>query len=355
MALTDDDLQLDAEELQLEDLPDGALPVGPPTDGAPAPKKLCTEKGGSATVPGSSSSAAHAMNTPALMPNAYALPSAPLATAPARLAVVDVLFTDIPLPPQDDPCFLRIPAVINFEDDSSPALLNISSHVCSFCGNNHRDANNEIFPTKRGQRLTNKQQLSFAQLQQANSVARNTFNPPSPPLLFLPSFLRTPHLSLMPANLLAYGLPASRLMDRACSPPLSPNPPLPSLLSSPETLTHLPLGSTLGSKHPLHICKVLLPPTLALPSLPLLPRQLLGSRATPAAFRNDPGLLYIGLDVDVEPWTCALCNLTCGAALDSAMAHIASELQAAKKLSAHLPAAKEKYIGWKVMAFVALP
>ncbi|CAI5977861.1 unnamed protein product [Closterium sp. NIES-65] len=254
-----------------------------------------------------------------------------------RLAVVDVLFTDIPLPPQDDPCFLRIPTVINFEDNSSPALLHISSHVCSFCDNNHRDANNEIFPTKRRQRLTNKQQLSFAQLQQANSVARNTFNPPSPPLLFLPSFLRTPHLSLMPVSMLmptslltGYDCsppltpnpplpslsslprgrphfllrPAARLMDRACSPPLSPNPPLPSLLSSPETLTHLPLGSTALGPLP--------GPSLASPPPPFsaqnssMGSQLLGSRAAPAAFRNDPGLLYIGLDVDAEPWTCAL-------------------------------------------------
>ncbi|CAI5514400.1 unnamed protein product [Closterium sp. Naga37s-1] len=79
---------------------------------------------------------------------------------------------------------------------------------------------------------------------------------------------------------------------------------------------------------------------------------MLGSCATP----TDSGLLYIGLDACVEPWTCALCNLTCGAALNSAMAHIASELHYTKKLSAaHLPAAKEKYNRWNATAFVALP
>ncbi|CAI5976363.1 unnamed protein product [Closterium sp. NIES-64] len=162
-----------------------------------------------------------------------------------RLAVVDVLFTDIPLPPQDDPCFLRIPTVINFEDNSSPALLHISSHVCSFCDNNHRDANNEIFPTKRRQRLTNKQQLSFAQLQQANSVARNTFNPPSPPLLFLPSFLRTPHLSLMPVSMLMCQPPCLRAMTAALPSPLTllypPCPPYP--VGDPTSFSGQPLGS----------------------------------------------------------------------------------------------------------------
>ncbi|CAI5530434.1 unnamed protein product [Closterium sp. Naga37s-1] len=158
-------------------------------------------------------------------------------------------------------------------------------------------------------------------------------------------------------------------------------------------------GQPLGFMHPPRICKVLLPPSLALPSLPLLPRfqPIIPPWAAPPCSSTEyfshlpspfphrpplrfplpilymgrpsarlprracslpqrPGLLYIGLDADVEPWTCALCNLTCGAALDSAMAHIASELHAAKKISAaHLPAAKEKYTGWKAVAFVALP
>ncbi|CAI5992782.1 unnamed protein product [Closterium sp. NIES-64] len=83
----------------------------------------------------------------------------------------------------DDPGFLRIPAVINFKDDSPPALLNISSHVCSLCGNNHRDVDHEIFPTKPRQRLTNKQQLSVALLQQANTlpIPLTRLYPPDPP------------------------------------------------------------------------------------------------------------------------------------------------------------------------------
>ncbi|CAI5938952.1 unnamed protein product [Closterium sp. NIES-65] len=87
----------------------------------------------------------------------------------------------------DDPGFLRIPTVINFEDDSPPALLNISSHVCSFCGNNHRDVDHEIFPTKRRQRDDCSSSLT-----------------PNPPLPSLSSLTRVPpHPPLWPASWLA--------------------------------------------------------------------------------------------------------------------------------------------------------
>ncbi|CAI5460317.1 unnamed protein product [Closterium sp. Yama58-4] len=261
------------------------------------------------------------------------------------------IFTGIPLPPQDDPDFLRIPAVLNFEFDSPPALLNISSHVCTFCGNNHRDADHEIFPTKRRQRLTNRQQLSVAQLQQANNA---------------PHVLPTLYLASVPAQadlLLASGmrLRPSPFPQPAAPISLSLTPSY--ALPHPQALPHEPALHLQFSPAP-HLGPSLTapPPPLSagIPSMGRFSaptsRQALGSRAAPAAFRNDPGMLYIGLDADVEPWTCALCNLTCGAALDSAMAHIASEPYVAKKLSAaHLPAAKEKYTGWKAMTFVALP
>ncbi|CAI5522801.1 unnamed protein product [Closterium sp. Naga37s-1] len=621
MTLADDELQLVAEELQLEDLPDGSLPADPPTDGAPASKKLCTEGDVSDVVPGPSSSALPIPNTSTPLPNANALPTAPLATAqavsphskaplippayaassaapvaspsaadpPRQLAPAAAggagaeairadLITRISKhlqpfhfrnnvipkfqpsvggvlriprraytrlcfswPSQDDaddfkgifphtfhlpnsrsvllkvyvdryprftsasaegaatlmhqddvPGFLCIPPVINFEDDSPPALLNISSHMCSFCCNNHRDADHEIFPTKRRQRLSNKQQLSVAQLQQANSkpvpsapllsapppggilnplllLPPSCLSPPCPPYPELCSSPPSCQLSGSRTVLVALLLPATRLYSPylphperptslsgllLCSrvafasltphpphlyPPCPPCPmlsliPLPGMspgslvvLVTPSLpLTHLllhcppypdpcplcsmavnaaplsppthlyppcplypglcptslsgqPLGSwavhhvlrsssppTLGSKNPPCICIVRLPPTSALslqPPFPhllanLCPRagQVLGSRAAPAAFRNDPGLLSIGLDADFEPWTCALCKLTCGTALDSAMAHIASGQHASKKLAAaHVPDAKEKYTGWKAMAFVALP
>ncbi|CAI5459706.1 unnamed protein product [Closterium sp. Yama58-4] len=374
MTLADVELQLDAEELHLDDLPDDSLLADPPSNGAPAPKKLCTEGDVSDNAPAPSSAAPLVSNTSGQLPNAHALSAAPPATTVAsppsaappislalatpsaapvvspsaadpprqrasaaasgvpedqadhadtstisrnlrrrraaisipvmprrRLAVVEILFpeagaeanradlitrisrhlhpfhfhdaddfkslfpltfhlpnsrsvvlkvyvnfyprftsakaggattltlrnvppgyaaedlrtflmhqdavgepssladlqffhqikdpyedmylpifTGIPLPPQDDPCFLRIPAVFNFEFGSPPAVLNISSHVCTFCGNNHRDADHEIFPTKSRQSLTNRQQLSVAQLQQADSKAAPLLCPLSP-------------------------------------------------------------------------------------------------------------------------------------------------------------------------------
>ncbi|CAI5976381.1 unnamed protein product [Closterium sp. NIES-64] len=82
-------------------------------------------------------------------------------------------------------------------------------------------------------------------------------------------------------------------------------------------------------------------------------RNLLGTHAAPTAFRNDPGLLYIGLDDWVEYWTCALCDFTCGAALNSAMEHIQSNLHATRvKASAHRPAAKDDFGPWRALTLL---
>ncbi|CAI5479235.1 unnamed protein product [Closterium sp. Yama58-4] len=84
--------------------------------------------------------------------------------------------------------------------------------------------------------------------------------------------------------------------------------------------------------------------------------QILGSHAAPTAVRNDPGLLLIGLDSEVETWTCVLCEFQCGHALDSAMAHIASPTHSARlRATAHLPAAKDKYSTWRAMTLLETP
>ncbi|CAI5474420.1 unnamed protein product [Closterium sp. Yama58-4] len=84
--------------------------------------------------------------------------------------------------------------------------------------------------------------------------------------------------------------------------------------------------------------------------------QILGSHAAPTAIRNDPGLLLIGLDSEMETWTCVLCEFQCGHALDSAMAHIASPTHSARlRATAHLPAAKDKYSTWRAMTLLETP
>ncbi|CAI5469343.1 unnamed protein product [Closterium sp. Yama58-4] len=84
--------------------------------------------------------------------------------------------------------------------------------------------------------------------------------------------------------------------------------------------------------------------------------QILGTQSAPTAVRNDPGLLLIGLDSEVEPWTCVLCDFQCGHALGSAMAHIASPTHSARlRATSHLPAAKDKYNTWHAMTLLENP
>ncbi|CAI5993955.1 unnamed protein product [Closterium sp. NIES-64] len=52
--------------------------------------------------------------------------------------------------------------------------------------------------------------------------------------------------------------------------------------------------------------------------------QNLGQTPAIMAFRADPGLLLIGMEYAVEPWTCSLCDFVCGPALDSALDHLRS-------------------------------
>ncbi|CAI5495255.1 unnamed protein product [Closterium sp. Naga37s-1] len=81
--------------------------------------------------------------------------------------------------------------------------------------------------------------------------------------------------------------------------------------------------------------------------------KLLGQNAATAAFKQDPGLLLIGLDLDVEVWACSVCDFECGIALDSAMFHINSDSHRTKLQDpAHLNATKDKYGAWKAEAVV---
>ncbi|CAI5964804.1 unnamed protein product [Closterium sp. NIES-65] len=123
------------------------------------------------------------------------------------------VFTGIPLPLPDDPSFSRIPAVIPFEDGSPPALLNVSTHVCAFCGNKHRDSDHETFAFKRKQRLNNKAHICVAQLQQTNVLQSFLFPWP------LCSALRSTCSVLSTPSLLSS---APILLPLAPSPPLSP-------------------------------------------------------------------------------------------------------------------------------------
>ncbi|CAI5966875.1 unnamed protein product [Closterium sp. NIES-64] len=417
------------------------------------------------------------------------------------------VFTGIPLPLPDDPSFSRIPAVIPFEDGSPPALLNVSTHVCAFCGNKHRDSDHETFAFKRKQRLNNKAHICVAQLQQTNgtpfcpalpfpfspthllvfccprlsvslasSLAIVSFPlatllcsaidmlrpfdpllaifcpytappcplPPFPPLLSRTSILwsllafplcpplrTSPTHSPLPLHPPPLSSPSTALMlqisnsqpplpctrlpvlshhgihpqapsvqppsapSRAAPPaasdsstaalpdrplfPHSPNTPLP---WPTAPLCHLcpRLSLTQGTPalllwlnsllFPLRVCPVFLPPCFPHGGLlaahasahghSYLHRQnfsqLLGARPAANEFRKDPGLLFIGLETEIEPWTCVLCNFACGPALDSAMVHMASEAHTSNlRAAAKGPAAKEKYSNWRALTFLDIP
>ncbi|CAI5955327.1 unnamed protein product [Closterium sp. NIES-65] len=63
--------------------------------------------------------------------------------------------------------------------------------------------------------------------------------------------------------------------------------------------------------------------------------RIIGHHPSVASFKADPGTFFIGIDLEVEVWTCVLCSYRCGWALDSAMAHIAcpSHKAAAQSIS----------------------
>ncbi|CAI5495744.1 unnamed protein product [Closterium sp. Naga37s-1] len=52
--------------------------------------------------------------------------------------------------------------------------------------------------------------------------------------------------------------------------------------------------------------------------------SIIGQHSAVVSFKADPGMMFIGTDVEVKVWTCGLCAFRCGWALDSAMEHMAS-------------------------------
>ncbi|CAI5502727.1 unnamed protein product [Closterium sp. Naga37s-1] len=96
--------------------------------------------------------------------------------------------------------------------------------------------------------------------------------------------------------------------------------------------------------------------TISVAQLQSVNGRLIGQQAAPAAFKKDPGLLLIGVDLDVEVWSCSLCDFECGLALDSAMYHINSDIHRNRmQESAHLPAVKDKYGAWKAATLLQHP
>ncbi|CAI6003410.1 unnamed protein product [Closterium sp. NIES-64] len=79
---------------------------------------------------------------------------------------------------------------------------------------------------------------------------------------------------------------------------------------------------------------------------------IIGHHPSVASFKADPGTFFIGTDLEVEVWTCALCSFCCGWALDSAMEHIASpsHVSATQQISGS-PTPLEEYGDVKVHIF----
>ncbi|CAI5468989.1 unnamed protein product [Closterium sp. Yama58-4] len=95
----------------------------------------------------------------------------------------DTFFTHLaglPVATPDDPNFERIPSEILLERNKPAMVLNFSCHVCALCGNNHRASDHEVFAVRRRGRLTNKNTISIAQLQQANARHHFPLDLPSP-------------------------------------------------------------------------------------------------------------------------------------------------------------------------------
>ncbi|CAI5959364.1 unnamed protein product [Closterium sp. NIES-65] len=312
----------------------------------------------------------------------------------------------------DDPNFERIPSEILLESNKPAMLLNFSCHVCSLCGAPPHPAFTlvtHLSPTALpspaphvvGLLLTLPPSPHHPSLPTLSNPCRQpslpgrsalATNVPSsvpptvgpPPTLMTPLYSHSPHassaphfltepLALFPSNTpptLGAFPPKVSPEDGPAAHPHAGTETLPSPSLSPLFLTApsptSPTPRLLPSPPSLPIPLLSFPPTLN-PAFPTPPhsfhpppsqgpncnRNLLGTHAAPTAFRNDPGLLYIGLDDWVEYWTCALCDFTCGAALDSAMEHIQSYLHATRvKASAHRPAAKDDFGPWRALTLL---
>ncbi|CAI5980366.1 unnamed protein product [Closterium sp. NIES-64] len=155
----------------------------------------------------------------------------------------DTFFTHLaglPVATRDDLNFERISSEILLERNKPAMLLNFSCHVCSLCGNNHCASDHEAFAVRCRGRLTNKNTISIAQLQQANAAwvpANPTFNLPLPTPLAPLTPLSAP---AAPLALPSPPSPTSPVQHSLPRPPMSwgshslsrlPHPTPPSLLS----------------------------------------------------------------------------------------------------------------------------
>ncbi|CAI5496162.1 unnamed protein product [Closterium sp. Naga37s-1] len=79
--------------------------------------------------------------------------------------------------------------------------------------------------------------------------------------------------------------------------------------------------------------------------------KALGHSAAANTVKQDLGLLFIGLDLDVEVWTCCACDFVCGWTIDTALAHCATP-QHFRRLQTTGPLLKEEFGDLKVKEFL---
>ncbi|CAI5964408.1 unnamed protein product [Closterium sp. NIES-65] len=161
--------------------------------------------------------------------------------------------------------------------------------------------------------------------QAATLLISGLHRPPrdSPPLSTAPSPHSLPHRTQTDHNQPPRP-PHSLWLDSrpTPSPPDAPPPSLylPSLAATTPSRSFPPQTSPLPLPPAPHPTPPLLPYTWILAPVPsprpssppecsLSRRQYFGEPA-PTAFRNDPGLIFIGLDEQVKTWTCTLCDFT---------------------------------------------
>ncbi|CAI5463134.1 unnamed protein product [Closterium sp. Yama58-4] len=79
--------------------------------------------------------------------------------------------------------------------------------------------------------------------------------------------------------------------------------------------------------------------------------KALGHSAAANTFKQDLGLLFIGLDNDVELWTCCACDFPCGWTIDTALSHCSTP-QHLRRLQSSGPLLKEEFGDLKVHDFL---
>ncbi|CAI5472389.1 unnamed protein product [Closterium sp. Yama58-4] len=208
----------------------------------------------------------------------------------------------VPVAPENDPLFDAVPAVIWIPQVQEPMLVNISSHSCAVCPSNHRTRDHSSFAAVRRNRISNPFTITVGQLQHVNSTS----------LCLL-------HLLSAPVSL---SLRTSHASDTVIFHP----PCLSGCLGSELVLwTIFSLGLPSLRKGLVLLNFSLVPLCL----FPNLTARVIGEHPAVVSFKSDPGLIFIGTDVEVEVWTCGLCGFCCGWALDSAMDHLTSSGHAA--------------------------